>query len=343
MSRGRVWLVAATVALLAAAGIAAVLLLADGDDGGDSPEPVAGEWTELAPAPLTQVEMASARIGDDIYGAGGAVPPGQATNEVARYDISEDSWELIEAMPTAVHHPGAAAAGGMLYVHGGYTQGTTEDTEVSALAVFDPAAGRWGELTPSPLKQAAHTLAAVDGRLYAFGGVRDGAQRRTVQIYDIATDRWSEGPPMPGPAREHMGSAVIGDRIYVLGGRAAGDPPLNFDLVDVFDTSTGEWTRAEPMPTERSGFEADTVDGRIVVAGGEEVVEGGDVIGEAELYDPEADVWTSLPPLPTPRHGHGLASKGRTVYAFEGGPEQGLAFSNAMEALRIPRSVLSSP
>lgn len=336
------WLRVAAVALLAVAGVAAALLLWGGGDGG-SPEPIPGEWVELAPAPLTQVEMASARIGDEIYGAGGLLPPGEATDRVARYDIPGDSWELIEPMPIAVHHPGAAAAGGRLYVHGGYTQGTTEDTDVSELSAFDPVAGRWSELTPSPLKQAAHTLAAVDGRLYAIGGVRDGAQRRTVQVYDIAAGRWSEGPPLPAPAREHMGSAVIGKRIYVLGGRAAGDPPLNFALVDVLDTSTGEWTRAEPMSTERSGFEADTVDGRIVVAGGEEVVEGGDVIGEAELYDPEADAWTPLPPLPTPRHGVGLAAKGRTVYVFEGGPQQGLAFSNAMEALRIPRSALSTP
>jgi hypothetical protein len=336
------WVRVAAVALVAVTAGAAVLLLSNGDDSG-SAERVEGEWTELAPAPLTQVEMASARVGDHIYGAGGLVPPGEATSQVARYDISEDSWELIEPMPTAVHHPGAAAAGRMLYVHGGYTLGTTEDTEGSELSVFDPGAGRWSELTPSPLRQAAHTLAEAGGRLYAIGGVRDGAQRRTVQIYDIATGRWSEGPPMPDPAREHLGSAVIGDRIYVLGGRAAGDPPFNFDLVDVLDVSTGEWTRGGPMPAERSGFEADAVDGRIVVAGGEEVVEGGDVIGEAELYDPEADAWTSLPPLPTPRHGMGLASKGRKVYVFEGGPEQGLAFSNVMESLRIPRSVLSSP
>jgi hypothetical protein len=37
----------------------------------------------------------------------------------------------------------------------------------------------------------------------------------------------------------------------------------------------------------------------------------------------------------TPRHGLGGISRGRRVYAIEGGPEPGLHFSNAIEALDI--------
>jgi N-acetylneuraminic acid mutarotase len=333
------------VALLALAAAVAVLLLTGGDDSNESAEAIPGEWVELESAPLSQVEMGSARIRDEIYAAGGLLPPGESTNQVARYDIDADRWGLVAPMPIAVDHSGVAAAGGKLYVHGGYTEGADQTSATDALSAFDPGTGRWTELTPSPKEQAAHTMAAVDGKLYAIGGVRDSVQRRIVQVYDIASDSWSGGPTVPEPGRDHIGSAVIGDRIYILGGRhqSPGELPVNFDLVDFLDTSTGTWTRVAPMATERSGFEAERIRDRIVVAGGEEVREGGDTIGEAELYDPATDTWTPLPPLPTPRHGSGVSARGRTVYVFEGGPEQALSFSTALEALEIPRKAFSSP
>jgi hypothetical protein len=38
----------------------------------------------------------------------------------------------------------------------------------------------------------------------------------------------------------------------------------------------------------------------------------------------------------TPRHGLGGASRGHRVFALEGGPEPGFAFSRAAECLDVP-------
>jgi hypothetical protein len=38
----------------------------------------------------------------------------------------------------------------------------------------------------------------------------------------------------------------------------------------------------------------------------------------------------------TPRHGLGGATKGRRIFALEGGPQPGLAFSSAVESLDLP-------
>jgi N-acetylneuraminic acid mutarotase len=339
MNRDGVWLRAGLAAAVAIGGTAAILLLAGGDDEGDAPETVPGEWRELSPAPLSQVEMGAARIGGFIYGAGGLVPPDETTNQVVRYEIAADRWDLAEGMIVAVNHPGVTAAGGKLYVHGGYTVSGDEGSGTSALQCYDPATGEWVGLEHSRYTAAANTLAAVGGKLYSIGGVRDGSQQRTVQVYDIATDTWSEGPETPEPAREHLASAVVGDRIYILGGRA---PGANFDLVDVLDTGGGEWSRAAPMENERSGMKAATLHGRIVIAGGEELVEGGVTIPQTEIYDPDEDRWAALPDMPTPRHGAGLVTQGRTLYVFAGGPEPALSFTDVFEALEIPRGALSS-
>jgi hypothetical protein len=39
----------------------------------------------------------------------------------------------------------------------------------------------------------------------------------------------------------------------------------------------------------------------------------------------------------TPRHGLGVVSRGRRVFAIEGGPMPGLAFSSALEFLDVGR------
>ena len=76
--------------------------------------------------------------------------------------------------------------------------------------------------------------------------------------------------------------------------------------------------------------------GRIVVVGGEELEPGGTTIGEVEMFNPRTGRWRALPDMRTPRHGLGGAALGNRVFAVEGGPQPGLAFSNAIEFLDVP-------
>ena len=82
----------------------------------------------------------------------------------------------------------------------------------------------------------------------------------------------------------------------------------------------------------RGGIAAATVNGRVVVVGGEE---SAGTIAEVESYDPRTRRWRAEPRLKTPRHGLGaVAYRGRIV-VLEGGPVPGLTYSDATEALRI--------
>jgi len=71
------------------------------------------------------------------------------------------------------------------------------------------------------------------------------------------------------------------------------------------------------------------------VFGGEQL-DGGTTIAAAEVFDPRAGDWAPLPAMLTPRHGVGGAARGARVYALEGGPSPGLAFSGAIEYLDLP-------
>ncbi|MGZ5315685.1 MAG: Kelch repeat-containing protein [Solirubrobacterales bacterium] len=330
------WALAALVAVAAAV---TIVIVADGDEANGGPEATAAAgWSKLASSPLSRTEVGGARVGGSIYVAGGFVPgTGATTDQVARYEIAAGSWQLVDPMPVGVNHPAVAAHGGKVYLHGGYAAAAGLEGEVDVLQRYDPASGEWAQLAPSGTPRAAHALVPVGKRLWAIGGARQGGRPlRLVQSYDPARDRWSAGPPMPTP-REHIAAAAVGPRVFVLGGRS---PEGNLDAVERLDTASGKWAKLPRLRTPRSGFGAAAVRGRVVAAGGEELTPGGSTIAPVELYDPKRKRWRKLPAMITPRHGLAVVGAGRRVFAIEGGPAPGLAFSPANEVLLVPRKLL---
>ncbi len=135
--------------------------------------------------------------------------------------------------------------------------------------------------------------------------------------------------------RNHVGAAVLDGDLVVTGGRP-GDVNGGLTTVEAYDRRARRWSTLAPLATARSGHATVTVSGKLVVFGGEELVPGGQTIEQVEAYDPATGAWSALPAMVTPRHGvGGVARRGR-VYALEGGPQPGLAFSSALEYLDVP-------
>jgi hypothetical protein len=339
MSRTVRWAVLAIPAILAA--VAAAIVLPDGGDGSDRPNAARARWTSLPPSPLVRTEVGAARVGRSIYVVGGFVQPNLlTTDQVTRYDISTGTWSSVAPLPIGVNHPavaaGAGRCAGQVYVYGGYTGNGTLSAEVDTLQRFDARTGSWAVLPGSGVARGAATLAPVGCSLYAIGGAGGGAPQRLVQIYDIRRRAWRTGPSMR-LAREHLASVTVGKHILVLGGRAGG---ANLDVVEDLDTRTRKWRRRPPIPTARSGFGAAVIGGWPVAVGGEELTPGGETIRPVQAFNPRLRRWYKLPGMLTPRHGLGVVSKGRRIFAVEGGPHPGATFSSVVEMPRVPAKVL---
>lgn len=329
--------IAGTVGALCAAGVVVAATRPDGN-GADAPAGSAstGRWRALEPSPLERTEVAAARIGGHIYVVGGFdSSDGETTAAGSRYSIRRDRWKRLKPMPVAVNHPTATSYRGKLFVHGGFTSAAGLSDPTSALQVYSPKRKRWARLPDSPTPRAAHALGEIEGMIYAAAGANDGsAQLSSLEIYDVAARRWTAGPDL-NVGRNHVGATVEGGRLYVLGGRDGSG--MDFQVSERFDPATGAWKTLAPLETARSGFAAVTVKAKVVAFGGEELGPGATTIEQVELYDPAGDTWTALPDMRTARHGLGGASKGRRVFALEGGPDPGLAFSRALEFLDVPR------
>ncbi len=292
-------------------------------------------WTPLPSATLPRTEVAAARVGGSIYVAGGFVEGGSTTNVVERYHIVRRRWRRVRQMPVPLNHAVAVAHRGRLYVSGGYRGESGLSEPSGVLLRYNPRSNRWRRLRPAPTPRAAHAAAVIRGRLYVAGGANDSGSLRSLESYDFERRRWRSGPDFPGPPRNHTTGVASGGRFSVLAGLDA----EKLTAAERYTPRTRTWQARPSMSTPRGGIASARLrDGRIVVFGGEDFAgSGNEAISEVELFDPRTNRWRRLPDMRTPRHGLGGTALGNRVFAVEGGPRPGLAFSDAIEFIDVPR------
>ena len=96
-------------------------------------------------------------------------------------------------------------------------------------------------------------------------------------------------------ARNNHGVAVVGDKIYVMGGSFGGVLGNN----EVYDSLTSTWINKTPIPTSRLGFGIGVVEKKIYVIGGRTTQIPTTNLNE--VYDPLIDIWETRTPMPTSR------------------------------------------
>jgi len=268
-------------------------------------------WMTEASLPQARQEASVAALNGQVYVVGGSTVPDRV-NDVLVYDPASHTWSSRAPYPGVTRdHIGIAAVNGYLYLLGGLTAWPAPS--VSTLQRYDPSSNTWIDRAPLPLARGAMGVAALDGKIYAAGGLRDGVAVNDFAVYDPRIDGWQILPPLP-TARDHLVGVALNGKFYAIGGRPGSSAICSpMTIVEVYDPVTNTWGTAASMSTARGGHAAGTLNGRIQVFGGEGGVNCG-VIGSAEEYDPVRNAWSPLPPMPTPRHGTGGAMIGNSIY-----------------------------
>jgi hypothetical protein len=260
-------------------------------------------------------------------------------------------------LPAAVEETAAAAAGGKLYVMGGFNaaglslrsvyvfDGTSWTTGPSLLLPLDhPSAatlndhvyiagghsnGRdsarafrldgdhWTEVAPMHFARGGHSLTATNGRLYAIGGNTAAGNVGPAESYNPDTNAWSVLALLPMP-RNHVLGFATDDVACVAGGRSP-----TTGRVDCLLVITGEWSRRIgdlPQPTSGGGAAA-FANGDMIVVGGEDATETR--IVDQLVYE-RAESWISAGKMLVPRHGFELGVFNDRAWACGGGTAPGL-------------------
>jgi hypothetical protein len=257
----------------------------------------------------------------------------------------------------ALEESAAAAAGGNLYVIGGFdaagnslrtvwvfdgtawragpslplgldhASATTLDDHIyvagghtfgrDSARVFRLDGATWTELPRMHHPRGGHALLSAAGRLYVMGGNTASANVGPAETYDPASAVWSDLPALPAP-RNHVSGFVFGANVCVAGGRSPASR-----RVDCFNFESSGWMRLPDLPRATSGAGAATLDdGSAVILGGENAQET--TISDQFARLPNPSSWTSAEAMLVPRHGFELAVFQGRAWACGGGSLPGL-------------------
>jgi N-acetylneuraminic acid mutarotase len=313
----------------AAAGSAGTAGTTAGEGGGSGTGGgLVGTPTEEALTELDAVrqEHSVAALRGEVYVIGGYTP--MITASVLAYDPATMMFRSVEDFPVPFNHPNVGVVGAELIVAGYYVNGMTTPTD--EVWAYDPDANEWSERTPMPqgTERGAACTAVLDGKIYVFGGARDGESLAFASAYDVAMDSWEELPDMP-VRREHCAAGAIDGKLYIVGGRADGIEGLDTTSFE-FDPASPGYVPIAPIPTPRGGVAAAVLGDRLFVFGGEGSEDDPNgVFPDVEAYDPASDSWEVYPAMDVPRHGFGAAVVGDRIYLMGGATRQGGGADNA--------------
>jgi N-acetylneuraminic acid mutarotase len=125
--------------------------------------------------------------------------------------------------------------------------------------------GEWTQMAPLTTGRSEHAAAALNDRVYVFGGLGPDKQpMASVEAYNAQKNAWEELPPLP-EARSAATAAAFNGRLYVIGGRK-GEQVL--ERVDIYDPAGRVWTPGPKLPTARGGALAVADAGKLYVIGG---------------------------------------------------------------------------
>jgi hypothetical protein len=211
------------------------LYLAGGYLEGDEPsnelwryDPRANSWARLASMPQARGAAGAAVIGDKLYVVDGAPRtyyvdhPEGPYDTLEIYDFKRGGWSFGPRAPVAVHHVGAAALGGRLYIAGGRTDPQRSSAQFHS---YDPRTGTWKRLPALPTGPISSLgTVAARGSVVILGGDDElgwegggGSVSASAWAFDPVRSRWRRLPDLH-VERHAFGAAVARGRIYAIAG-----------------------------------------------------------------------------------------------------------------------------
>lgn len=301
--------------------------------------PANNEWTDQTDDEnyTARHESSFVQAGDKFYLFGGRENPA----DLDVYDYQSKTWSTIaSSAPAEFNHFQAVEYNGLIWVIGAFKDNNfPNEAPADFVWVYNPATDDWiqGPAVPNSRKRGSAGLVLYNNKFYVIAGNTDGHDGAYVpwfDEFDPATGIWTSLADAPR-ARDHFHAGVIGDKLYVSGGRLSGGPGGTFNPliaeVDVFDFTAGTWSTlpiGQNLPTPRAAASVAVFENELYVIGGEieDDLDGNTInaaVKTTEAFDPTSGNWTSKADLITGRHGTQAIVSGNGIHVAAGSNTKG--------------------
>jgi N-acetylneuraminic acid mutarotase len=249
----------------------------------DAYNPDTNAWTQRASLPTKLTHAAVAVDGTRVYFVGGFVgdDPGAATNDIWIYDSVANKWTAAGfELPEKLAAGGAAIIDDRLHFYGGSKEDRVAVSNKHwAIDLDNPAAG-WDPLANMPNPRLHFSTAALNGKIYVFGGQHghDSVNREqddTAHVYNSATNAWTQLRDLPATlSHAEPGTFIREGRIIIAGGMTDTEDrdPVN-DILE-YDPETDTYRQLTPLPVALQAPVVQLVNGKLFVTSGNAVSGG---------------------------------------------------------------------
>jgi len=248
-----------------------------------------------------------------LSGAAAAVVPyggvdtlmvcGLRNNLKGCYVWRKTGWELSDTLFKGNAVASSKLADGRWLVTGGFWRYDTFYGDVLSTARMYSEADGWVDFSSLPATRYHHCQVTVGNAVYVIGGYEtpypepgsSGPQSSVFILSDA--QEWVKGESLPTPLSRHA-CAVMGTKIYVLGGHDGNS--YETSVVYVLDTSTpdGSWETGPELPVQLAWAQTFVYEGTLYLLGGRDgQTDGGRDDHNTDVYTlaHDAQSWSVVP------------------------------------------------
>ena len=193
-----------------------------------------------------------------------------------------------------------------------------------------PAIGAapWQTISHTLKPRAEASLVEYGGEVYLINGFTYGNKiQNSIEKYNFTRNQWtlvtttSIADTSP-TAVTHNGAVVVGDSIWLIGGRIGNHPGKVSNQVWIYNIPNNSWKKGPTLPKPFGGGGAAVLNNKIHVVGGFDTTVRCDVPNHFvyDLNNPQSG-WkdlTAIAPLPEPRNHFGTVTLNNKLYVIGG-------------------------
>nr|XP_015100917.1 kelch-like protein 38 isoform X2 [Vicugna pacos] len=199
------------------------------------------QWRLGQPMLVARYSHRSTAHKNFIFSIGGIGEGHEVMGSMERYDSICNVWESMASMPVGVLHPAVAVKDQRLYLFGG------EDimqNPVRLIQVYHISRNTWFKMETRMIKNVCAPAVVLGERIVIVGGYT-----RRILAYDPQSNKFAKCADMKD-RRMHHGATVMGNKLYVTGGRRL-TTDCNIEdsaSFDCYDPETDTWSSQGQLP-----------------------------------------------------------------------------------------------
>ena len=154
-------------------------------------DPNTDMWAKRASMPTQRDSLGVAVVNNRIYAIGGAGwpqfgPGGPFLTTIEAYNPKLNRWQEQGDMPNLRTAFSTVSLGEVIYLIGGFVWQGRNLKYFATVDAYNPETEKWSDIPPMSTPLKPYGAAAVDGKIYVFGGVwREGIGKEWVYITTV--------------------------------------------------------------------------------------------------------------------------------------------------------------